>query len=122
MTTLMNIGEAAKAADVSTKMIRNYEQIGLLPPAERSDAGYRLYGLRDVSALRFLRPSRRLGDAGVGQQADRLLHRSSRGQAHLQLQHFGDLVADGQQRVQRRHRLLKDHGNVVPPHSAQLTL
>ena len=61
MNPLMNIGEAAKAAGVSTKMIRNYEQIGLLPPAERSDAGYRLYGLRDVSVLRFIRQSRRLG-------------------------------------------------------------
>lgn len=61
MNPLMNIGEAAKAADVSTKMIRNYEQIGLLPPAERSDSGYRLYGSRDVSVLRFIRQSRRLG-------------------------------------------------------------
>ena len=61
MNPLMNIGEAAKAAGVSTKMIRNYEQIGLLPPAERSDSGYRLYGLRDVSVLRFIRQSRRLG-------------------------------------------------------------
>lgn len=63
MNPLMNIGEAAKAAGVSTKMIRNYEQIGLLPPAERSDSGYRLYGLRDVSVLRFIRQSRRLGFA-----------------------------------------------------------
>lgn len=61
MNALMNIGEAAKAAGVSTKMIRNYEQIGLLPTAERSDSGYRLYGLRDVSVLRFIRQSRRLG-------------------------------------------------------------
>ena len=61
MNPLMNIGEAARAAGVSTKMIRNYEQIGLLPPAERSDSGYRLYGLRDVSVLRFIRQSRRLG-------------------------------------------------------------
>lgn len=61
MNPLMNIGEAAKAAGVSTKMIRNYEQIGLLPPAERSDSGYRLFGLRDVSVLRFIRQSRRLG-------------------------------------------------------------
>ena len=61
MNPLMNIGEAAKAAGVSAKMIRNYEQIGLLPPAERSDSGYRLYGPRDVSVLCFIRQSRRLG-------------------------------------------------------------
>jgi Cu(I)-responsive transcriptional regulator len=61
MNPLMNIGEAARAAGVSTKMIRNYEQIGLMPPAERSDSGYRLYGLRDLSVLRFIRQSRRLG-------------------------------------------------------------
>lgn len=61
MTPLMNIGDAARTAGVSAKMIRNYEQIGLLPPAERSDSGYRLYGVRDVSVLRFIRQSRRLG-------------------------------------------------------------
>ncbi|WP_332749868.1 MerR family DNA-binding protein [Hydrogenophaga sp.] len=61
MTTLMNIGEAASAAGVSTKMIRHYEQIGLVPQAERTEAGYRLYGDREVSVLRFIRQSRRLG-------------------------------------------------------------
>lgn len=61
MTPLMNIGEAASAAGVSAKMIRHYEQMGLLPPAERSEAGYRLYGDREVSVLRFIRQSRRLG-------------------------------------------------------------
>ena len=61
MTILMNIGEAAAAAGVSAKMIRHYEQIGLLPEAERSEAGYRLYGDREVSVLRFVRQSRHLG-------------------------------------------------------------
>lgn len=61
MSTFMNIGEAAAAAGVSAKMIRHYEQIGLLPEAERSDAGYRLYGDREVSVLRFVRQSRHLG-------------------------------------------------------------
>jgi len=61
MTTLMTIGEAAAAAGVSAKMIRHYEQIGLLPEAERSEAGYRLYGDREVSVLRFVRQSRHLG-------------------------------------------------------------
>ena len=61
MTRWMNIGEAADAAGVSAKMIRHYEQIGLVPAASRTDAGYRQYGERDVSILRFIRQSRRLG-------------------------------------------------------------
>ena len=54
MATLMNIGEAAAAAGVSAKMIRHYEQIGLLPEAERSESGYRLYGDREVSVLSLI--------------------------------------------------------------------
>jgi len=61
MTRSMNIGEAAQAAGVSAKMIRHYEQIGLLPEAARTESGYRQYVERDVSVLRFIRQSRRLG-------------------------------------------------------------
>jgi Cu(I)-responsive transcriptional regulator len=61
MSRTMNIGEAAQAAGVSAKMIRHYEQIGLLPAAARTESGYRQYGDRDISVLRFIRQSRRLG-------------------------------------------------------------
>lgn len=61
MTRHMNIGEAAHAAGISAKMIRHYEQIGLVSPAKRTDAGYRQYSERDVSVLRFIRQARRLG-------------------------------------------------------------
>jgi MerR family copper efflux transcriptional regulator len=57
----LNIGEAAKASGVSSKMIRHYEAIGLIGAARRTEAGYRLYGQRDVQVLQFIHRARALG-------------------------------------------------------------
>jgi len=57
----MNIGEASEASGVSAKMIRYYEQIGLISPATRADNNYRLYDDQEVHNLRFIKRARTLG-------------------------------------------------------------
>jgi Cu(I)-responsive transcriptional regulator len=57
----LTIGEMAKRSGLTAKMIRHYESLGLLPPAVRSEAGYRHYQEADVQQLRFIRQARELG-------------------------------------------------------------
>jgi MerR family transcriptional regulator, copper efflux regulator len=57
----MNIGKAANASGLSAKMIRYYEEIGLLPKAARRDSNYRDYDDADVHRMVFIRRARELG-------------------------------------------------------------
>lgn len=57
----MNIGEAARQTGISVKMLRYYEEIGLVRPALRTYSGYRVYQDKDLATLRFVRRARDLG-------------------------------------------------------------
>ncbi len=57
----MNISEVAKASGLSPRMIRHYEQIGLLPEVARNTSGYRDYTDTELHSLRFIQHARSLG-------------------------------------------------------------
>ncbi len=57
----MNIGEAAHLSSVNSKMIRRYEELGIIPKAKRNSSGYREYSTNDVHILKFVKRSRELG-------------------------------------------------------------
>ncbi len=83
----MRIGELAKLVGVSTSAVRYYEKEGLVAPAPRTEAGYRVYGPEAVGRLQFLLRAKALGlslqevgdllvspRADAGAERDRLRH------------------------------------------------
>ncbi|MDF2462077.1 MAG: transcriptional regulator, MerR family [Ramlibacter sp.] len=57
----VNIGMASRLSGVSTKMVRHYESLGLLPTVGRTDSGYRQYSEPEVHTLRFIKRACELG-------------------------------------------------------------
>ena len=57
----VTIGAAARRSGIAVKMIRYYESIGLIAPADRTDSNYRTYDVRDINRLEFVKRARGLG-------------------------------------------------------------
>jgi MerR family transcriptional regulator, copper efflux regulator len=57
----MRIGDAAAAAGTTPRALRFYEANGLLPAPQRTRAGQRVYGPREVARLRVIRELLSLG-------------------------------------------------------------
>jgi MerR family copper efflux transcriptional regulator len=61
MSTTFRIAEVAQRSGFTPATLRYYEDIGLLSPAGRTDAGYRLYDDASLERLRFIARAKQLG-------------------------------------------------------------
>lgn len=61
MSTGLRIGEVARIAGTTTRAIRHYHHVGLLPEPERKDNGYRTYSVRELVQLLRVRRFVELG-------------------------------------------------------------
>ncbi|MET9617384.1 MerR family transcriptional regulator [Kitasatospora indigofera] len=59
--TLHSIGDLARRTGLTVKAIRFYADCGIVPPTDRSPAGYRRYGTEAVARLELVRTLRGLG-------------------------------------------------------------
>jgi MerR family transcriptional regulator, copper efflux regulator len=57
----MRIGELADQAGISTKAIRYYEQVGILPRPARNPSGYRSFDQAALGRLEFVRAAQAMG-------------------------------------------------------------
>lgn len=91
----MNIGQVAQQSGMSSKMIRYYEEIGVLDTITRSSTGYRIYQDQDLKTLQFIQHARQLGFST--QMIRELIglwkneHRQSAEVKKLALKHIQDL-------------------------------
>ncbi|MEU6165891.1 MerR family transcriptional regulator [Streptomyces tanashiensis] len=59
--THYSIGELSRRTGLTVKTIRYYSDLGIVPPTDRSPAGYRLYGPDALTRLELARTLRELG-------------------------------------------------------------
>ena len=57
----LTVGAVARLAGVTVRTLHHYDELGLVVPSERSDAGYRIYGRREVERLQEVLLFRELG-------------------------------------------------------------
>lgn len=60
-TSLLTIGRLGERGGIEPKTLRYYDRVGLLRPAHRTPAGYRVYGDDALERLQFIRRAKMLG-------------------------------------------------------------
>ncbi|MBW3665099.1 MAG: MerR family transcriptional regulator [Actinobacteria bacterium] len=58
---IFQIGDVAERVGLSLRTMRYYEEVGLVPPSDRSPGGFRLYTESDIAQLELIKQLKPLG-------------------------------------------------------------
>ncbi|MFD9412698.1 MerR family transcriptional regulator [Streptomyces sp. NPDC059989] len=100
----MRIGEIAALVGVTTRAIRHYHHVGLLPEPERRPNGYRAYSVRDAVLLARVRRLTELG-LSLDEVRDVLADDAGRELADVLEELDADLARQEAELAERRRRL-----------------
>lgn len=93
------ISEVAERTGFSLATLRFYEEVGVVPPADRSPAGYRIYDYRALGRLAFAARARHLG---VGlREVRELIHLWDGGECAPVQDRLVDVVAERRRALQK---------------------
>ena len=111
---VLTIGELAQRSGVSTATLRYYDRLGLLRPADRSEGGYRLFGVDEEERLRFILRAKAL-DLSLDEIRSLLdvWDNGSCGETRWRLRHVvAHKVAEARRRAEEAERLAAQLGHV----------
>jgi DNA-binding transcriptional MerR regulator len=99
MKDRFRIGELARFFRISPDLVRHYEDIGLVSPAELGKNGYRQYSFEDALKLNYVRVLRELG-LGLDEIGDFIERRDMGGQ-RLMLEDYGRSIDERIEELER---------------------
>jgi DNA-binding transcriptional MerR regulator len=107
----MRIGEFSRATGLSVDAVRFYERRGVLPPAPRTQGGYRTFDDRDVERVRLARHLQQLG-LSIAEVVDALSAHNTEGATcesqRWRLEQVEERIVDQLTALQRTRRLIRE--------------
>ncbi|GGY78212.1 MerR family transcriptional regulator [Cellvibrio zantedeschiae] len=115
---LLKVGQLAKQVCLSVRTLHHYDEIGLLSPSVRTDAGHRLYNTKDISRLHRIQALKQLG-IPLQKIAD-IIQENSQPLPDIIAQQIANLERELEQATQLKAKLIKLQENLNTAHEPDI--
>lgn len=115
---LLKVGQLAKQVCLSVRTLHHYDEIGLLSPSVRTDAGHRLYNAKDISCLHRIQALKQIGLSL--QQITEIIQSNSQPLPEIISQQIANLEREIEHAAQLKAKLIKLQDNLRTGHEPDM--